>query len=55
MEHVPHQSILHENGRVTGVRTKGGIIRARQVSAPCGMWSRQLMDTAWGLPFLGAG
>ena len=45
MEHIPTEAILHENGRVTGVKTKSGIIRARQVVLACGMWSRQLGHT----------
>ncbi|MEK9864202.1 MAG: FAD-dependent oxidoreductase, partial [Verrucomicrobiota bacterium] len=44
-EQVPTDAILHEGGRVTGVRTAYGSIAARQVVLACGMWSRQLGKT----------
>ena len=41
-ENVRTLSILHKNGRATGVETDQGNIRAQYVVMACGMWSRRL-------------
>lgn len=43
--------ILTENGRVSGVETEIGKVRARKVLVACGIWSDSLMATVgYGLP-----
>ncbi len=46
IEHMPVTDILQENGRVTGVRTAAGEVKAEYVVTCCGMWTRQLARKA---------
>ena len=46
IEHMPVTDILQENGRVTGVRTAAGEVKAEYVVTCCGMWTRQIARKA---------
>ncbi len=47
---VEVESVEHEAGRVTGVRTSGGTIACEQVVVACGAWSAALAPDGQGPP-----